>query len=338
VKTKPGVSVIVLNWNGKHFLDKCLSSLLNQNYPNYDVLLVDNGSIDGSVGFVEEKFGKNAKLRILALNENHGFSKGNNIGIKCAQSDYVIILNNDTEARKNFITELVNIAESDNQIGSVGCKILLYSGKTWFSQKFMNGGFIVPFFFQTLTEKRIEVISNSPSNNLANSGCAVLYKKHVLNVVGYFDEEYWSNFEDWDLGYRINIAGFKSTHIPKSLVFHVGAGSEGFTPERKVKSYRNMLFTYFKNYEVNNLLLRLPIVMFILLPLWHLGWILHRLASNLRDFERKRGLEYFLSIMRAYMQFLFKLKIFMIKRYRVQRLRKVSDKQIFLNTSLKCLI
>jgi len=275
VKTKPGVSVIVLNWNGKHFLDKCLSSLLNQNYPNYDVLLVDNGSIDGSVGFVEEKFGKNAKLRILALNENHGFSKGNNIGIKCAQSDYVIILNNDTEARKNFITELVNIAESDNQIGSVGCKILLYSGKTWFSQKFMNGGFIVPFFFQTLT---------------------------------------------------------------KSLVFHVGAGSEGFTPERKVKSYRNMLFTYFKNYEVNNLLLRLPIVMFILLPLWHLGWILHRLASNLRDFERKRGLEYFLSIMRAYMQFLFKLKIFMIKRYRVQRLRKVSDKQIFLNTSLKCLI
>lgn len=334
---EPLVSVIVLNWNGKHFLNKCLHSLLSQDYPNYEVLLVDNDSTDNSVELANKEFGKNGKLRIIALKENYGFSKGNNIGLKYARGDYIIFLNNDTEVRKNFIRELVNLAEKNDLIGSVGCKILS-QGKTWFSQKFTNGGFIVPFFLQTLIEEQTEAISNRLSINLANSGCAVLYKKNVLDVVGCFDEDYWSNFEDWDLGYRTNMAGFKSIHLPKPLVFHVGAGSEGFTPERKVRSYRNMLFTYFKNYETNNLLLRFPVVFYILLPFWHISWFLHRSILNLRDFERKRALGYFLSIVRAYMQFLFQLKIFVMKRYKVQKLRNVSDSKIFSNTSIEALI
>jgi GT2 family glycosyltransferase len=335
---KPLVSVIVLNWNGKCFLKKCLGSLVNQDYCNLEILFVDNGSSDDSVEFVRNNFGKDHKLRIVALEENYGFSKGNNLGIRHARGDYVIILNNDTEVKPNFVKELVKIAESDDKIGSVSCKILWQERKTWFSQKFTNGGFIVPFFLQTVIEKHIDAISAVPSTNLANSGCAVLYKKDVLNIVGGFDAEYWSNFEDWDLGYRINLAGFKSVYIPKPLVFHVGAGSEGFTPERKVKCYRNMLFTYFKNYESNNLLLRFPIIIYLIVPLWHLSWFCHRSASSCLDFDKKRSLDSFLSIMRAYMQFLLNLNVFVKKRYKVQKLRKVSDKQIFSNTRLKLLL
>lgn len=337
MRTKPSVSVIVLNWNGKRFLDNCLSSLLSQDFHNYEVLLVDNGSTDDSLRFVE-KFSKDVRLKIIALNENYGFSRGNNIGIKCSQSDYVIILNNDTEVKTNFITELVNAAEKDNQIGSVGCRILSQNGKTWFSQKFVNNGFIVPFFLQTLIEDRIEQISNISTINLANSGCAVLYRRSVLDEVGFYDEDFWSNSEDWDLGYRINMAGFKSVYIPAPLVFHVGAGSEGYTPERKVKMYRNTLFTYFKNYERKNLLIRFPVLMFVLLPMWHLAWLFHRLALHLPDFNGREGIDYFLSIMKAYVQFLLKLKTFVVKRHKVQRLRKVSDKQIFTNTRLKFLV
>jgi len=337
LRTKPSVSVIVLNWNGKRFLDNCLSSLLSQDFHNYEVLLVDNGSTDDSLRFVE-KFSKDVRLKIIALNENYGFSRGNNIGIKCSQSDYVIILNNDTEVKTNFITELVNAAEKDNQIGSVGCRILSQNGKTWFSQKFVNNGFIVPFFLQTLIEDRIEQISNISTINLANSGCAVLYRRSVLDEVGFYDEDFWSNSEDWDLGYRINMAGFKSVYIPAPLVFHVGAGSEGYTPERKVKMYRNTLFTYFKNYERKNLLIRFPVLMFVLLPMWHLAWLFHRLALHLPDFNGREGIDYFLSIMKAYVQFLLKLKTFVVKRHKVQRLRKVSDKQIFTNTRLKFLV
>lgn len=337
MRTKPSVSVIVLNWNGKRFLDNCLSSLLSQDFHNYEVLLVDNGSTDDSLRFVE-KFSKDVRLKIIALNENYGFSRGNNIGIKCSQSDYVIILNNDTEVKTNFITELVNAAEKDNQIGSVGCRILSQNGKTWFSQKFVNNGFIVPFFLQTLIEDRIEQISNISTINLANSGCAVLYRRSVLDEVGFYDEDFWSNSEDWDLGYRINMAGFKSVYIPAPLVFHVGAGSEGYTPERKVKMYRNTLFTYFKNYERKNLLIRFPVLMFVLLPLWHLAWLFHRLALHLPDFNGREGIDYFLSIMKAYVQFLLKLKTFVVKRHKLQRLRKVSDKQIFMSTRLKFLV
>jgi len=335
---KPRVSVIVLNWNGKHFLEKCLDSLLNQDYPNFEVLLVDNGSTDNSLEFVRSKFGKNGKLRVVALRKNHGFSKGNNIGIKYARGDYIIVLNNDTEVKKNLITKLVETAERSERIGSVGCKIVTDKGKTWFSQKFTNGGFIVPFFLQTLAKERIEAVSNDFYTNLANSGCAVLYRRSVLNEVGLFDEDFGSNSEDWDLGYRINMARFKSVYIPAPLVFHVGAGSEGYTPERKVKMYRNTLFTYFKNYERKNLLTRFPVLMFVLLPMWHLAWLCHRLALHLPDFNGREGIDYFLSIMKAYVQFLLKLKTFVVKRHKVQRLRKVSDKQIFTNTRLKFLV
>jgi GT2 family glycosyltransferase len=86
--------------------------------------------------------------------------------------------------------------------------------------------------------------------NLANSGCAVLYRKKVIEKIGGFDEDFWSDWEDYDLGYRVNIAGFKSVYTPKFLCLHVGGGSFGFSPERMTRMYRNMLFTYFKNYDI----------------------------------------------------------------------------------------
>ncbi|XES76066.1 MAG: glycosyltransferase family 2 protein [Candidatus Bathyarchaeia archaeon] len=334
---KPLVSVIVLNWNGKRFLYNCLSSLLNQNFDSYEVLFVDNNSSDDGVAFVKNHFGKNSRLRIIVLPENFGFSKGNNIGLTYARGDYVIFLNNDTKVNCNFVAELVSEAKKDPKIGCVGCKILSLTGKTWFSQRFTNGGFLVPFFLQTLVEQRIESLSNCCRTNLANSGCAVLYKRCVLEKIGCFEEDYVSNFEDWDLGYRLNLAGFRSVYIPLPLVVHVGAGSEGTTPERRVKCYRNMLLTYFKNYELKNLVIRFPIVSFVLLPLWHSSWFLQRSILGLPDFDRKRVGDYFLSLFRAYYQFLWYLKKFAIKRYSVQGLRKVADRNIFdktKNTSL----
>jgi GT2 family glycosyltransferase len=333
------VTVVVLNWNGKRFLRKCISSLLNQNYLNYEVLFVDNASTDDSVDFVRALFGNSSKLRMLSLNQNYGFSKGNNLGIKsCTKSDYVIILNNDTEVKENFIDELVNVAEDDPLVASVSCKILSTNQTVWFSQKFTNGGFIVPFLLQTLVGQRIDEISNKFTLNLSNSGCAILLRKSVIDKIGCYDEDFRSNWEDWDLGYRINLAGFKSVHIPKSLVFHVGGGSEGFSPERCVKIYRNMLFTYFKNYDDFNLIVRFPFLLFILLPIFHFGWFIHRLLGNQSDFYKGKELQYFVSMERAVYEFLVMLQIFVLKRYFLKGLRKTSDKTIFSNTSQKSLL
>jgi len=333
------VTVLVLNWNGKRFLQKCIGSLLNQDYLMYEVLLIDNASTDGSVEYVRNLFGVQNKLRILSLNKNYGFSKGNNIGLQsCSKSAYVVILNNDTEVKENFISELVNVADSDEQVGSVGCKILSPDQTVWFSQKFTNGGFIVPFLLQTLVGKRIDEISNKFTVNLSNSGCAVLLRKSVIDKIGCYDEDFRSNWEDWDLGYRINLAGFKSVQIPKQLVFHVGGGSEGFSPERCVKIYRNMLFTYFKNYDDFNLIVRFPFLLFILLPTFHFGWFIHRLLWNQPDFYKGKELHYFVSMEKAVYEFLVMLKIFVIKRRFLKGLRKTSDKTIFSNTSMKSLL
>jgi hypothetical protein len=332
---EPQVSVIVLNWNGRRFLKKCLGSLIAQEYSSFEIIFVDNGSTDGSVELVRNTLGKDSRLRIVALGENYGFSRGNNIGIRFARGEYVVILNNDTEVEKDFIAKLVKIAKSDDAIGSVGCKILFQNRKVWFSQKFTNGGFIVPYFLQTLVEKRIEEISNRFNTNLSNSGCAVLYRKSVLDKIGYFDEDFWSNWEDWDLGYRINIAGFKSVCIPEPLVYHVSGGSEGSSPERCVRIYRNELFTYFKNYDRRNLLIRFPLLLFIFLPTFHIGWIIHRLITHPPEFYRGQEFQYFFSLEKAIIEFLFKLRIFVEKRYFVQGLRKISDREIFSNTQLK---
>ncbi|MFX1486630.1 MAG: glycosyltransferase family 2 protein [Promethearchaeota archaeon] len=336
--TEPLVSVIVLNWNGKKFLSKCLGSLLEQDYPNYEVLLVDNGSTDGSIEFVKERLGKNSRLRLIALDENYGFAKGNNIGIKYAHGKYVIILNNDTEVKRSFIRKLVKTAKSDDQIGSVTCKILSTDSRLWFSQKFTNRGFIVPFFLQNLTRDRIRRISNVFRSNIGNAGCAVLYKKSVLNKIGYYDEDFWSNWEDYDLGYRINIAGFKSIYIPLPLVLHVGGGSEGFSPDRYVRIYRNMLLTYFKNYESKNLLVRFLIFLFLLLPLHHLGWIVSHILFYKPEFEKRKSYQYVFSLVKAYTHFMRRLRHFVEKRVMIQKLRKDSDKQIFSRTKTRYIV
>lgn len=333
---EPLVSVIVLNWNGKRFLKRCLGSLLNQDYSNFEVLLVDNGSSDDSVEFVKNVFGKDDRLRIVALGENYGFSKGNQIGIQHAQGDYIIILNNDTEVKKNFVKKLTKTAESKDRIGSVGCKIVTKNGHLWFSQKFTNGGFVVPFFLQTLVKKRIETISDSYNTNLSNSGCAALFRKIVLDKVGCYDEDFWSDWEDWDLGYRINLAGFKSVCISAPLVYHVGGGSAGFSPERYVRIYRNTLFMYFKNYEKRNLLTRFPLFLFVMLPMYHLGWFLHRVITHSPKFCKAQSLQYFLSLGKAIFEFLYNLKTVIKKRYFIQRFRTVSDKELFSHTRLKC--
>lgn len=328
---KPEVSVIVLNWNGKRFLSDCLGSLLNQSYSSYEVLLVDNGSTDDSLQFASEAFGKNSRLRILALTENYGFSRGNNIGINNSRGQYVIILNNDTRVRKDFIKELVSIAKSDPQVASVGCRILSMNGKTWFSQKFTNGGFVVPLFLQNLVRNRVEAISGRYCRNLANSGCACLFRKEVISKIGGYDEDFLADYEDWDLGYRINLAGYKSVHIPLALVFHVGGGSAGYRPERYERIYRNIMLSNFKNYDTFNLLTRFPFFIFVLLPLSHLGFVIRQLVVG-RHFRRNESLGYFLALAKGYVMFLTKLRVFSSKRYIVQKLRSTSDKELFRNT------
>ena len=116
-------SIIVLNWNGKRYLEECLHALFTQTYSPYEIILVDNGSHDGSVDFVAERF---PAVRIIENGENLGFAAGNNVAIRVARGDYIVTLNNDTRAEPDWLEELVKVVETDPKIGMCASKMLFY--------------------------------------------------------------------------------------------------------------------------------------------------------------------------------------------------------------------
>src|SRR3989344_4230145 len=117
----PRLSLVVLNWNGKQHLETCFNSIKDQSYKDFETLLVDNGSNDGSVEFVREKF---PWVRIVALPKNVGFARGNNAGIKEAKGDYILTLNNDTKLEKDCLKNLVSVVEKNKNIGMFSLKMM----------------------------------------------------------------------------------------------------------------------------------------------------------------------------------------------------------------------
>ncbi|MEM3596549.1 MAG: glycosyltransferase family 2 protein [Candidatus Bathyarchaeia archaeon] len=311
-KVAPPVTVIILNYNGASYVKRCLGSVLRNNYPNFEVLFIDNNSADGSADLAEKLFGSNPRLTIIRNAENLGFSVGNNIGFERSEAKYVIVLNNDTEVQENFIETLVRVAESDESIGSVGCKIVQANGSIRYGPKYTAYGFIV-HARQRQTYEKFTV-------NLANCGCAVLYRKSVIDKIGGYDPLFWADWEDHDLGYRINLAGYKSVYTPETMVLHLGGGlALGLSKERKVRIFRNRLLTYLKNYETKNLLLRFPILFSLA--------VLREALLVIKDKEM-------FPILKGIPEFFKAIRPILKERKRIQKLRKVSDKQILQNTKI----
>ena len=216
----PKVTVVVLSWNGKDYLERCLSSILKQTYRNYEVLFVDNGSSDGSADLVRSNF---PGVSILALNPNCGFAKGNNIGIeKVLKNDdvrYVLLLSIDTYVDVNFIAELVSVAESENGIGSCQPRMLSSDDPHIINAVGLTlgkkGGAIQLGYGKEDTDEFCQIREVFG----ANAGAA-LYRSDMLRQIGLFDEDFFAYYEDVDLALRARLAGWKCVYSPKALVYH----------------------------------------------------------------------------------------------------------------------
>ena len=326
----PLVSVVVLNWNGKSFLRDCLSTLMNQTYARYEIIFVDNGSTDGSVEYVQQNF---PTVRIIKNKENLGFSAGNNIGFKNSTGKYLIALNNDTKIQSNFIEQLVKIAEGDEKVGSVGCKIIDFDGKISYGPLFVNK-------FGLIARAHKPETYNKLCLNLANCACCCLYRRSVIEEIGGFDEYFWSDWEDHDLGLRINLRGFKNVYTPSTSVLHAAGGTVKRSQTgaaRRVRIIRNTMFTYVKNYEARNLVL--PLIHFVLLStVNHFALAYVNETRIIRCFLRGKSDELnmfianrksYSSLFRAYFEFLKDFRKVLVKRERIQKMRRTSDKYIF---------
>lgn len=253
--TQPLVSVVILNFNGKKFLNKCLFSVFNSNYSNFEVILVDNASTDGSIELAQENF-SNGNLRIIRNSSNLGFAEGNNIGARSANGKYLVFLNNDTEVDSGWLEELVSVMESDYEIGVAQSKLLLSDRKTIDSA----GDFINFYGYGWLRRHREE--DNGQCNEMGDifsgRGAAMIVQRQILMQVAYFDPIFFMLCEDVDLSWRIRLNGYKVVFIPRSVVYHLGSGTRRKHQNLVASSFyntRNSLIMLIKNYNLRNLVI-----------------------------------------------------------------------------------
>jgi len=244
------IGIVILNWNGKEFLEKCMPSVIKaiSVYGNHcDVTVVDNGSSDGSIEYLKSNF---SQVGIISLEENLGFSKAMNIGIRNTKSDIVIGLNNDIIVEEDFIAPLVAHFDNNGDVFAVAAKMLLWDRETLnFGQTI--GRFRFGIFRRTFKEPEF------PTNTLYACGGAFAVDKNKFLTLGGFEEDMIIYWEDLDLCYRSWKQGYKTIYEPRSVVYHKfhGTNTEVFGEAWiKATSGENYFLFALKNFHDKTLL------------------------------------------------------------------------------------
>jgi len=319
----PLISVVILNWNGKEELHCCIQSVQEQTYPNLEILLVDNGSSDGSASYIRSVF---PDLRLIVNTENLGYGGGNNRGIREAKGEYVLILNNDTEVERECIKRLWKCMESDRETGITTPKILLFgrtdtvdaAGLAVYPDGLSIGrGHLEP---QAKYSQREEVFTGS--------GCASLFRREMLDEIGLFDEDFFAYAEDTDLGWRARLAGWKAYYVPEAVVYHHHSKKFGTYSSRKAFLVeRNRIWVAWKNF---------PPSLLCLWPFYTLIRYFYQGAAALsgkgasgKFGEESSPLLLIPIVLKALASGLAGLPRVLKKRKEVQGKKKISDKECF---------
>jgi GT2 family glycosyltransferase len=235
--------IIVLNWNGKVWLDTCLSALLPQVPGDCEVVLVDNGSSDGSVTFVREQF---PSVRILSFAENLGFAGGNNAGAKGATARYLVFLNNDTRVRPGWLAGLTRAASEDASVGLVASQVV-YLGRPATIDSAGDGYLRCGGGFK---HWHGQPAATSPGSRdvFGACGAAFLIRRDLFEALGGFDEDFFMVYEDVDLSFRARLSGARCRYVADAVVEHAGSGSLGHVSAKAIfYGQRNLEWTWIKN-------------------------------------------------------------------------------------------
>ncbi len=251
-------TVIIPNYNGIRYLEACLQSLRDTAGEGFRIIVVDDGSSDGSVELVRDSF---PDVELVVHDANRGFAASVNTGIRAADTEYVILLNNDTVVREHFVTALRKAIDADEKIFSVSAKMLRMD-----DPDIMDGAgdhySALGWAFAYKKGKKAADCNSARSIFSACAGAAI-YRRKVLNDLGLFDERHFAYLEDVDIGYRARIEGYKNIYYPGAEVLHAGSGFSGSRyNEFKVNlSSRNSTYLICKNMPVLQQLINLPFLM-----------------------------------------------------------------------------
>lgn len=263
----PLVSIVNVTWNGQGLLEKYLPSVKNLNYPNYEVIIVDNASTDESTELVQEKY---PEFKIIRNKTNLGTAEGSNVAIDKAKGKYLFWISNDMELDPFILNHLVNRCELDSNIGICTVKMLRIKEEKLTNEIDSVGAAIDIFGFpasQGINEKDNRQYDYF-TEVFFSFGGAMFIRKDLLSLVGRFDSDYFTLADDIDLCWRMHLVGFKVTVEPKAYLYHRVSATLSKSHNRAAKRYlseRNTLRTLLKNYSLGYLFLILPAYLIILL-------------------------------------------------------------------------
>lgn len=253
--TTPAVSVVITSWNGRHWLEQCLPTVAAQVYPAFEIIVVDNGSTDGTVAWLEAEW---PQVRIIQLEQNLGFAAANNAGIRASRYPFVATLNNDTRVDRHWLSELVRAAGTPG-VGMVASCVL-----RWHKPDMIDSAGL----YVDVTGTAWNRGWGRPASSAATAGdvfgpsaAAALYCRRMLDEVGLFDETYFAYYEDVDLAWRARKVGWRCRYAPAARVWHWHSATGEQTPDLKLFLLgRNKIWTILKNYELKFLLPALLLV------------------------------------------------------------------------------
>lgn len=251
------ISVIIPNYNGEKIIDGCIQSLLQQEYKDFNIIVVDNNSTDESVKIIEERY---PSITLIKNNENLGFAAAVNIGIKASKSEFVALLNNDTEVDTKWLGNLYSVVSKDDKIFSASSKMIRFYERDIID----DAGDQYNLLGWAYKRGDGASVDKFNKNKVVFSTCAGagLYRRKVFEEIGYFDENFFAYLEDIDVSFRGNIHGYKNVYVNDAIVYHMVSATSGSRHnEFKVKlASRNSIYLIRKNMPLIFTIINLPFI------------------------------------------------------------------------------
>ena len=322
-------AVVVLNWNGKAWLEKFLANLVKHSQ-EATVFVADNASTDDSVAFVKDNF---PTVKIIINATNGGYAKGYNDALKQIDAEYFVLFNSDIEVTEDWLSPIIDLMDSDNKIAACQPKVLDYNNRSKFEYAGASGGFIDNLGYPFCRGRIFDDIEqdNGQYNDAievfwATGACLFVRASH-FNAIGGLDEDFFAHQEEIDLCWRLKNKGYKIMVQPKSVVYHVGGGTlNAGSPFKTHLNFRNNLFMLFKNLPTSSLFITIPIRL-----------VLDGIAA-FTFLSKEKGLQHLLAIAKSHFAFYFAIPKLMAKRKKIKQKNNLigkADWSILLQNKIK---
>ena len=309
-KRKIKTAVIILNWNGKDWLEKLLPTVV-QYGSDVEIIVADNGSTDDSISFLSENF---PAIRIVNNKENLGFAGGYNKALNQIHAEYYVLLNSDVEVSGNWIAPIIDLMDSDKNIAACQPKLLDYNNRDKFEYSGASGGFIDRFGYPFCRGRIFDCLEedcgqyNDAIEVFWATGACIFLKTEAFWEVGGFDEEFFAHQEEIDLCWRLKNKGYKIMVEPSSVIYHVGGGTlDADSPFKTHLNFRNNLKMLFKNLPLPSLFVVIPIRL-----------LLDAVAA-ITFLKQKNGFSHFFAIVKAHFAFYFAIQKLISKRQKISQ-------------------